>query len=114
MNLMPCRVENGQAFVDGQPVATRNAGAWRGDGQRLELGVRPEFVSFAAAGLPVEVVAVADAGRHRIVQTRHRDLVIRMLVEEGASIPSGAARLAFDPAHTQVYADGWMVGEAAR
>jgi glycerol transport system ATP-binding protein len=110
MNVMPCRIEGGEALVDGERIRTRNARAWRGNGKQLELGVRPEFVSFAAAGLPVEIVAVADAGRHRIVQTRHGGITIKMLVEEGAAIPTGAARLAFDPEHTQVYADGWMVG----
>ena len=35
--------------------------------------MRPEFVSFAAEGLPVEIVKVSDAGRYRIVEARHGD-----------------------------------------
>jgi hypothetical protein len=31
----------------------------------------------------------------------------------GLAIPEGAAQLAFDPARTRVYADGWLTGEGA-
>ena len=75
----------------------------------LEIGVRPEFVKFAAKGVPVQVVKVSDAGRFQIVETRHEDNVIRVLVPEGKPIPSEDAKLAFNPAYTQVYVDGWAV-----
>jgi len=31
-------------------------------------------------------------------------------VAEGETIPSGSAFLRFDPAYTQLYSDGWIVG----
>jgi hypothetical protein len=55
------------------------------------------------------ITKVADAGRYRIVETRHPQAVIKLLVPEGGAIPSDRAHLQFDPAHTQVYEDGWMV-----
>jgi len=109
MNLLPCHVDNGQAVFAGQPIETVNARGYRGNGKRLEIGVRPEFVRFAAQGIPVQVVKVADAGRYRIVETRHADGTIKLLVPEGAAIPTEGALVAFDPAHTQIYEDGWMV-----
>jgi glycerol transport system ATP-binding protein len=109
MNLLPCRVDNGTAVFAGQPVESANAKAYRGNGKLLELGVRPEFVRFAPQGIPVEIVKIADAGRYRIVETRHREGTIKLLVPEGDKIPSDGARVEFDPAHTQVYEDGWMV-----
>jgi glycerol transport system ATP-binding protein len=109
MNLLPCRIEAGRATFAGRPVDTVNAAAYRGNGGALELGVRPEFVRFAPAGIPVDVVKVADAGRYRIVETRHPQGIIKLLVPEGAPIPAGSAHVAFDPARTQVYEDGWMV-----
>jgi glycerol transport system ATP-binding protein len=90
-------------------LETVNARACRGNGKQLELGVRPEFVRFAPQGIPVEIVKIADAGRYRIVETRHEDGTIKLLVPEGADIPSDGACVEFDPAHTQVYEDGWMV-----
>jgi glycerol transport system ATP-binding protein len=93
----------------GHAVETINAKAFKGNGKQLELGVRPEFVSLAATGIPVKIVKVADAGRYRVVEARQDDSTIRLLVPEGEDIPSGSAHVKFDAAHTQIYEDGWMV-----
>ena len=109
MNVLPCEVRDGQAMVAGQPVATANAGQWSGGSARLEVGVRPEFVHFAEAGLPVSIAKVSDAGRYRIVDARSDDLLIKVLIDEDEAIPEGTAHLGFEPAQTRVYADGRMV-----
>ncbi len=109
MNLLPCNVENGKAVFASQAIETLNAKAYRGNGKQLELGVRPEFVRFAPTGIPVQIIKVADAGRYRIVETRHNDGTIKLLVPEGTEIPVDGAHVQFDPGHTQVYEDGWMV-----
>jgi glycerol transport system ATP-binding protein len=110
MNVLPCTVEDGKAVFAGVPVDTINAAGWRGADKRLELGVRPEFVSFAPHGIPVTVTKVLDAGRYRIVETEQARSKIKMLVSEDVAIPSGSAYVRFDPEHSQIYADGWMVG----
>ncbi len=109
MNALPCAVENGRVSVMGHPVATAGATGLPKAAGRLELGIRPEFIRFEAGGIPVDVVKVADVGRFRIVETRHGDQAIKLLVPEGESVPSGAAELRFDPAHTHIYRDGWLV-----
>ena len=43
-------------------------------------------MSFTATGLPVDVIKVADAGRFRIVETKHARHTIKLLVPEGAEI----------------------------
>ncbi|MBL8894090.1 MAG: ABC transporter ATP-binding protein [Rhizobiales bacterium] len=113
MNVLPCNVSGGKASFEGQMVETVNAAQYKGDGGRLELGVRPEFVSFSDRGIPVSVVKVADVGRFRIVETKAGKKSIKLLVPENQSIPEGSAQLAFDPKYTQVYRDGWMVGAKA-
>jgi glycerol transport system ATP-binding protein len=110
MNLLPCEVKGGKAFFAGHEIATGNAAQYKGKDGALELGVRPEFVSFAKSGIPVEVTKVADAGRFRIVETRTGERLIKLIVPEGADVPQGSAHLAFDRDHTQVYSGGWMVG----
>jgi glycerol transport system ATP-binding protein len=110
MNVLPCKVENGAAIFAGRKVETINAAAWKGNGRNLELGVRPEFVSFAPGGIPVDIVKISDAGRYRIVETRSGASAIKILVPEGETIPSGNTEVRFDPAHSQVYDNGWMVG----
>ena len=110
MNVLPCEVKGGKAFFAGHTVETGNAADYKGEGQQTEIGVRPEFVSFAKSGIACEVVKVSDAGRYRIVETRAADKTIKLLVAEGATIPEGKAHLAFDADHTQVYENGWLAG----
>jgi NTP pyrophosphatase (non-canonical NTP hydrolase) len=109
MNVLPCELADGQPTIAGQPVATANAGALEDAGGVLEIGVRPEFVSFAPDGLAVEVVKVSDAGRYRVVDTRCADHSIKLLVDEASPVPEGAAHLRFDPERTRVYRNGWVV-----
>jgi len=109
MNVLPCTLENGHPTIAGHPVATANAAALRDADGLIEIGVRPEFISFAEHGLAVEVVRVMDAGRYRVVDTRLGDLSIKLLVDEGAPVPQGTAHLRFDPARTRVYRNGWVV-----
>ena len=108
MNVLPCTIENGKAVFGGSPIETQSSLSEDLTGH-LEIGVRPEFVSFAAEGVPVEVVTVSDIGRYRIVEARHGEHAVKLLVGEGTEIPSERPALRFDPTHTQVYADGWMV-----
>ena len=110
MNVLPCEIDGGAPHFAGCKIALEGRIEKPANGARLEIGVRPEFVSFAAEGIPVEIVKVADAGRYRIVDTRHGEAVIKLLVAEGEALPSESAHLRFDPAHTQVYADGWIIG----
>ena len=35
---------------------------------------------------------------------------IKLLLKEGDEVPQSSTFLAFDPAHTQVYEDGWIAG----
>ncbi len=110
MNLLPCTIVGGKAFIGDQQIEAANATAARGGS--LEVGVRPEFVSFAKMGVDAEVVRVSDIGRYRVVETRVMGKTVKLIVPEGYAIPEGKAKLAFDPSHTQVYADGWLAGAA--
>ncbi len=112
MNLLPCDGRSagvarvgGQAVVTAEPVAERQ----RSGAASCEIGVRPEFVRFAEPrALPVRVAKVADVGRYRIVETRHGDHDQAAGRAKATTVPSEQRHLHFDPAHTQVYADGWM------
>ena len=108
MNLLPCAVDGGRVTVQGQAIEVASPPASGGTGA-LQLGVRPEFIKFAPQGIPVDVVKAADVGRFRIVETRHSGHRINLLVPEGQPVPTGAAHLRFEPQHTHVYRDGWLV-----
>jgi glycerol transport system ATP-binding protein len=111
MNVLPCTLEGTTPYFDGVPVPTEHAAPANGSAKHLEIGVRPEFVSFAEDGIPVEIVRLSDVGRYQIVDVRHGEHTIKLLAPEGASLPSDSVHVRFDPAHTRIYADGWMMGE---
>lgn len=114
MNVLPCQVENGTAMVNGTAIPTTSAPDAAAGNGTLEVGVRPEFVGFAPEGLPVSVEKVSDAGRYQIVDTRHGEQRIKLLVTDPTTIPSDSAFLQFDPAFTRIYRDGWVVEDGDR
>jgi glycerol transport system ATP-binding protein len=115
MNVVACEVDGGAVRVGGHlvPVANPPAASASPGGARLEVGVRPEFVSLARGddGLPARVVRVSDAGRHRIVEVRLGDARMKLLAGEGVAVPGPgeAARVRLDPARTRLYSDGALV-----
>ena len=109
MNILPCRIEDGTAIFAGRRIATANRAAGAGAG-RPEIGVRPEFVSLGADGIPAEIVRIADVGRHRVVQAEAGGQRINALLPEDAPVALGPAHLAFAPAQTRIYEDGWLAG----
>jgi glycerol transport system ATP-binding protein len=109
MNLLPCELSDGVPRFGGIAIETAVPVRQRVASQRLEIGVRPEFVRFAPAGVPVQVERITDSGRFRIVHTRHEGHPIKLLVGENEAVPGERGFLAFDARHTQVYADGWIV-----
>ena len=108
MNVLACDVKDGTAYLGKTPIHTANGpGGARGD--RIEIGVRPEFVTFADKGLPVDVVSVADTGRSQIADVSHGGLRFKLVVPEGQPIPADRGHVAFDPNFTRLYADGWLI-----
>lgn len=109
MNLLPVSGEDGVVRFAGQAIAHTGGTTRPPGGATLQIGVRPEFVTLANDGIPVQVVKVTDAGRYRVVETRQGENTIRLLVGEHAALPTGGAFLRFDPRFTHLYADGWRV-----
>ncbi|WP_025771009.1 ABC transporter ATP-binding protein [Thioalkalivibrio sp. HK1] len=108
MNVMPCSLFQGDAIFDGEAVTITEKPVGSASGS-LELGVRPEFITFAEDGLSVEIVNVDDIGRHKIVDLRRGDHRIKMLAGEDDPIPWENPRIRFDPDHTRIYADGRLL-----
>ena len=90
------------------------------NGQRIEIGVRPEFVHLRPKGLgvPVQVKRIDDIGRARIARVELASQPLAASVADAVAIDGGEASLAFDLEQLHVYADGHLVageplGEAA-
>jgi glycerol transport system ATP-binding protein len=108
MNVLPASFDAGVARFAGQAVELAVVPKALARVGKVEIGVRPEFVHFAESGIPVQVAKVRDNGRYRIVDVRHDEQTIRLLVGEGEALPADRAYVRFDPAHTHLYADGWV------
>ncbi|MCB1759986.1 MAG: ABC transporter ATP-binding protein [Gammaproteobacteria bacterium] len=109
MNLLPCEIRDGFPSFLGHRLETAAAVEVPPGTARTEIGVRPEFVRFGDAGLPVEIVRVDDVGRYRIVAVQHKSHTIRLVTPEDVALPESSGHLVFDRDRTNVYADGWIL-----
>ncbi len=112
MNVLPCEVRHGAAFVNGQQVALEGA-VTVGEG-RVEVGVRPEFVRITGQGLPAVVRKVSDLGRHAVVETMVGDTRVNAIVDGAVPGQGEAVHLAFEPSKTRLYRDGWIATTEGR
>jgi glycerol transport system ATP-binding protein len=118
MNILPCRVEGATAYLGDEAVALACAYPALPRGQRIELGIRPEFVRLQHRGsglLPVRVRRIDDIGRTRIARVELAGRALAASVPEAVTLDGEEAALAFDPGHIHIYADGHLIaGEPAR
>jgi glycerol transport system ATP-binding protein len=112
MNVLPCTIDKGQPVFLNNPLQTSSRFSNELQG-KLEVGVRPEFVNFADDGIPVNIEKVEDLGRYQVLTLKHEAEEIKMVVGEDQVIPSENPRVQFNPEHTMVYCDDWVVEEAA-
>ncbi len=111
MNVLPGSVVDERIGYCGYTVDAHLRADQLNGADSFELGIRPEFVHFADQGIPVDIVKVSNTGRVRIVDTRHDNDLIRVVVPEGESIPADKGYLQFEPYRTTTYVDGWRVGD---
>jgi glycerol transport system ATP-binding protein len=107
MNLLTAEVEGTRARVAGHEVAL--GGDYGRPMGRVQIGVRPEFVSLGGEGLPVSVKRVEDVGRHRIARLDFEGQAINAILPEGAAMPGDGLRARLEPGAVNVYVDDWRI-----
>lgn len=125
MNVFECRFDGEVALVGEQAIAldsqtqasarAQKLESAAANGVKLELGVRPEALTLSAdasAGIPAELVAVEDLGRHSLVRLTIEGQSLCVLIDEGESVPN-EVYVRFDPASTLLYADSLLVEQSA-
>ncbi len=119
MNFLDCRLDGDIAVIEGERVALSAGLAARAEagrsqaGQRLQIGIRPEFLRLESAGsggVPVAVERVEDLGNFQIVTVRMGQSTLHVKLDEQTSAPAGDARLVFPLDWTRLYADDRLVG----
>ena len=110
MNILPARVDGRVARVGDSLIALGRPLAGPPSGERIELGIRPEYLRLTRGeGHPVTIERIDDLGRVRYARVRFEGHRLAALVP--GDVPGGPeARVAFDPAQIHVYADSRRVG----
>jgi glycerol transport system ATP-binding protein len=108
MNILPAEVRGREARIAGHTLGLSRCYTNLPAGARIEIGIRPEFVSVAppAPGLlSAELERIDDLGRSRFARVRVGDFRMAARVPRGKVIEGGRTALVFDPAQIHVYAD---------
>ena len=109
MNLIDAEVAGDTAHCAGHAVAL--GGHYRATQGRVQIGIRPEFVTLSDGdhGLPVTIKRIEDVGRHQILRAEFAGKPVNAILPEGFAVPAGANRVHFAPDRINVYADDWRV-----
>ncbi|MTI18213.1 ABC transporter ATP-binding protein [Rhodobacteraceae bacterium RKSG542] len=113
MNILKCAMNGNQARIGEHTIELSGLGNPPAS-QNTELGIRPEFVRLteAGSGMPIQIQAVEDVGRYKIVRGLLDGLPLNAVVPEDQSIPESAA-VEFDTQRLNLYADSWRVAREA-
>ncbi len=113
MNILPCSVNGDHANL-GDFTISLNAHYAPDDSAKIDLGIRPEYIRFHDplvtnytnnTLLPVTVEKIDDIGRHRVAKVQLANHDINVLIPEGEPNPDNNARIVFDPAYINIYAN---------
>lgn len=111
MNVLPAEVVGDSAYVKGHRIRLSRGYETFSSGDKIEIGVRPEFLRLAAPGegLPVKIRRVEDVGRAKILRCELEGVPLSALVSEDERIDFEDARLVADPACVHVYSNSHIV-----
>ena len=106
MNFLPCVLEGTKAHI-GQ-FAIELGAAYSTDAKaKIELGVRPDFVTLSSAGqgIPVQVDRVDDLGRNRIAHVRLSGHRIAVSVPSGVDAGRSDLTIVFESSRIGIFAN---------
>lgn len=108
MNVMPVRIEGSLVAVGSERIMLDHV-PHIDHRDSIELGIRPEFIRIGRSGMAITIRRVEDIGRRKIVRADFQGQAIAIVAPEDAEIPA-EARVTFDPAAINIYANSWRIG----
>jgi glycerol transport system ATP-binding protein len=108
MNLLPAVVAGGRVQVPGTDVALEGV-APPANADKLELGIRPEFLEIAEEGHEAAIERVDDLGNFRLATVRLGEHRLVAKLDEGRPIAADRCHLRFPQRFTKLYADSRLV-----
>jgi len=115
MNLQPCEVDGSYAVVDGHRirVADHALEISGRNGDRWELGIRPEFLRLVfdrpTDGFEAEITQVEDLGSSRIATVKAGGRTLRARLSEEDDVRGGLVWLVFPPERSLLYRNSKLV-----
>lgn len=110
MNILPCEVAENSVQLASYSIPKAVDPKYLG--QELTLGIRPEYVDLkgpeVAGGLDVEILAVENLGRHRIVRARWESTAVNAILGEFDQLPP-QARMHFRVDNVNLYQDSVLL-----
>jgi len=108
MNILPVNVVGNQAKIGSHSVDLK--GSYPDLTGKIELGIRPEFMSFneTGVGIPVQITGVDDIGRFKIVHANIDNIEVNVVLNEGESIPSDP-KVTLQTSRTNIYQNDHLV-----
>jgi glycerol transport system ATP-binding protein len=112
MNVIPCEISGKTARVGDVQIGL--SGGYAVTGAKTELGIRPEFVSLSSdrSGHPVQIEAVENIGRFKIVRANLQGHAINALLKENEEVPADPT-LSFEAGRINVYENSHLVRPGA-
>ncbi len=113
MNVIPCEISGKTARVGDIQIGL-SGGTHPKPGTQLQLGIRPEFVSLSSdsSGHPVQIEAVENIGRFKIVRASLQGHAINALLKENEEVPADPT-LSFEAGRINVYENSHLVRPGA-
>jgi len=108
MNLLPAVVDGGRVRVPGTDVAVEGV-APPADTDKLELGIRPEFLEIADDGHEAAIERVEDLGNYRLATVRLGEHRLVAKLAEDRPLAADRCHLRFPERFTKLYADSRLV-----
>lgn len=108
MNIIPAEVDGSKASIGGHAIKLK--GKYASLTGKIELGVRPEFVSMnkSGKGIPATVSGVEDIGRFKIVRAKVMGHDLNVLLNEGESVPTDP-KVSFEASRINIYHNDHLV-----
>ena len=112
MNVIPCALSGKTAKIGASEVALNKS--YKPSSDKMELGIRPEFVTLSSGkeGMPVTIDAVEDIGRFKIVRANLEGNLVNAVLKEGEPVPADP-KLIFDASRINIYANSHLIKGAA-
>ncbi len=112
MNFIDAKITGSQAVIAGETVELAASYEIK-DSDKVELGIRPEFVTLSAApsagSFKVSVKRIEDIGRHKIVHVDFNGNDVSAIVPENVAITDDFTNMVFDQSRINIYSNDWLV-----